>query len=501
MGHSRRRATRGEFWYDDRRLGPEPAPGRHPTRRGAGRSAGRGKSGQERMEQLNRCPEADGSVDRRQLMDSYRAHRLRTRSIFDLLAADAYYERPIPLRHPVVFYEGHIPAFTVNSFLKKGLGHPGIDSGFEMVFARGIDPGNQVAADAKTISRWPSREEVQDYGRRVDDAVLDALASATVVDDANPVLQRGQGIHTILEHEVLHQETLLYMWHRFDAARKTRPGRAPAPALEAAAGRDDSTVRVPVGRATLGADRDAVRFGWDNEFPLHLVDVAAFEMDAHNVTNEDYRAFVEAGGYAASELWSPAGWARQRATGRDHPLFWERAGTDWHWRGFFETLPLPPDWPVFVTHDEAAAYARWKGLRLPTEAEFHRAAYGAPDGSERPHPWGAAAPDETRGNFDFRHWDPVPVGSYPAGASAWGVHDLVGNGWEWTSTPFEGFPGFESMASYPEYSADFFDGEHYVLKGASPATGRDLVRGSFRNWFRPGYPYVYAAFRCVREVG
>ena len=453
------------------------------------------------MEQLNRCPEADGSVDRRQLMDSYRAHRLRTRSIFDLLAADAYYERPIPLRHPVVFYEGHIPAFTVNSFLKKGLGHPGIDSGFEMVFARGIDPGNQVAADAKAISRWPSRDEVQDYGRRVDDAVLDALASAAVVDDANPVLQRGQGIHTILEHEVLHQETLLYMWHRFDVARKTRPGRAPAPALEAAAGRDDSRVRVPVGRATLGADRDAVRFGWDNEFPLHVVDVAAFEIDAHNVTNEDYRAFVEAGGYAASELWSPAGWARQRETGRDHPLFWERAGTDWHWRGFFETLPLPPDWPVFVTHDEAAAYARWKGLRLPTEAEFHRAAYGAPDGSERPHPWGAAAPDETRGNFDFRHWDPVPVGSYPAGASAWGVHDLVGNGWEWTSTPFEGFPGFESMASYPEYSADFFDGEHYVLKGASPATGRDLVRGSFRNWFRPGYPYVYAAFRCVREVG
>ena len=452
------------------------------------------------MEQLNRCPDADGSVDRRQLMDSYRAHRRRTRSIFDLLAADAYYERPIPLRHPVVFYEGHIPAFTVNSFLKKGLGHPGIDPGFEVVFARGIDPGDQVAADAKAISRWPSRDEVQDYGRRVDAAVLDVLESGTVVDEINPVLRRGQGMFTMLEHELLHQETLLYMWHRFDVGRKTRPGRAPAPALEAASGRDDRRVRVPAGRATLGADRDGVRFGWDNEFPLHVVDVAAFEIDAHNVTNEDYRAFVEAGGYAASKLWSPAAWARQRETGRDHPLFWERAGSDWRWRGFFETLPLPPDWPVFVTHDEATAYARWKSLRLPTEAEFHRAAYGAPDGSERPHPWGAAPPDETRGNFDFRHWDPVPVGSYPAGASAWGVHDLVGNGWEWTSTAFEGFPGFESMPSYPEYSADFFDGEHYVLKGASPATGRDLVRGSFRNWFRPGYPYVYAAFRCVWDV-
>ena len=454
------------------------------------------------MEQRNREPDAGGSMDRRQVIDSYRAHRRRTRSIFDLLAADTYYERPISLRHPVVFYEGHIPAFTVNSFLKKGLGHPGINPDYEVLFARGIDPGNQAAADARAISRWPSRDEVQDYGRRVDAAVLGALKSATVVGDANPVLRRGQGMHTMLEHEVLHQETLLYMWHRFDVTRKLRPGpgRAPAPVPHAASAREAGKVRIAAGRATLGAERDAIRFGWDNEFPLHVAEVPAFEIDVRNVTNEDYLAFVEAGGYAAAELWSPGAWARQRETGRDHPLFWERAGVDWRWRGFFETLPLPPDWPVFVTHDEAAAYARWKGLRLPAEAEFHRAAYGAPDGSERPHPWGEEPPDETRGNFDFRHWDPVPVGSYPAGASAWGVHDLVGNGWEWTSSPFEGFPGFESMASYPEYSADFFDGEHYVLKGASPATGRDIVRRSFRNWFRPGYPYVYASFRCVRDV-
>ena len=459
------------------------------------------------MGQLDRQPDGGARLDRGQVMASYRAHRRRTRSLFDLLAADAYYERPIPLRHPVVFYEGHIPAFAVNCFLKKGLGHPGIDPAFEVLFARGIDPGDQAAADASAIGSWPSRAEVQDYGRRVDAAVLEALETAPVASDANPVLRRGQGMYTMLEHEVLHQETLLYMWHRFDVARKTRPAAAdasaaaPAPAPHAAPAGEAAMVRVAAGRATLGAHRDGVPFGWDNEFPRCVVDVAAFEIGVHNVTNRDYLAFVEAGGYAARDLWSPGAWERQRAARRDHPLFWERAGAGWRWRGFFETLPLPPDWPVFVTHDEAAAYARWRGLRLPTEAEFHRAAYGAPDGSERAHPWGAAAPDATRGNFGFRHWDPVPVGSYPAGASAWGVHDLVGNGWEWTSTPFEGFPGFETMASYPEYSADFFDGDHYVIKGASPATGRDLIRRSFRNWFRPGYPYVYAAFRCVREVG
>ncbi|MCY3843567.1 MAG: SUMF1/EgtB/PvdO family nonheme iron enzyme [Acidobacteria bacterium] len=442
-----------------------------------------------------------GGVDRRQVKDSYLALRRRTRSIFDLLADDAYYERPIALRHPVVFYEGHIPAFTVNSFLKKGLGHPGVHPEFEALFARGIDPEDQAAADAKAIGRWPRRDEVRDYGRRVDAAVLDALESAPVVGDANPVQRRGQGMHTMMEHELLHQETLLYMWHRFDVARKTRPRWAPGPIPGAASAPETRMVRIPAGRATLGAERDAIAFGWDNEFPRHVVDVRAFDIDVHNVTNEAFRAFVDAGGYGAPELWPADAWARQRETGRDHPLFWERSGADWRWRGFFETLPLPSDWPVWVTRDEAAAYARWRGWRLPTEAEFHRAAYGAPDGSERPHPWGKAPPDETRGNFDFRHWDPVPVGSYPAGASAWGVHDLVGNGWEWTSTSFEGFPGFESMASYPEYSADFFDGEHYVLKGASPATGRDLVRRSFRNWFRPGYPYVYAAFRCVRDAG
>jgi gamma-glutamyl hercynylcysteine S-oxide synthase len=135
---------------------------------------------------------------------------------------------------------------------------------------------------------------------------------------------------------------------------------------------------------------------------------------------------------------------------------------------------------------------------LPSEAEYQRAAFGAPDGTERAFPWGDAVPGVAHGNFGLRHWDPVPVGSHPAGVSAWGVHDLIGNGWEWTSTVFAPFPGFTPMPSYPRYSIDFFDGGHYVMKGASPATATELVRRSWRNWFRPRYPYPYAAFRCVR---
>ena len=174
-------------------------------------------------------------------------------------------------------------------------------------------------------------------------------------------------------------------------------------------------------------------------------------------------------------------------------------GGVWHWRGMFDLVPLPLSWPVYVSQAEAAAFARWRGARLPTEAEFQRAAYGTPEGRERRIRGATPSPAAQHGVFDFSSWDPEPAGSHPAGRSAWGVDDLVGNGWEWTSTPFAPFPGFRAMASYPEYSADFFDGEHFVIKGASPATARELLRPSFRNWFRPRYPYVYATFRAGQE--
>ena len=158
---------------------------------------------------------------------------------------------------------------------------------------------------------------------------------------------------------------------------------------------------------------------------------------------------------------------------------------------------MPQSWPVYVTHRQADAYARWAGSRLPTEAEYHRAAFGTPQGNERAFPWGSEPPAPQHGNFDFQRFDPEPVDAHPAGVSGWGVADLIGNGWEWTSTPFAPFPGFEPMASYPQYSADFFDGKHYVMKGASPVTARELIRRSLRNWFFDDYPYMYAKFRCV----
>lgn len=165
----------------------------------------------------------------------------------------------------------------------------------------------------------------------------------------------------------------------------------------------------------------------------------------------------------------------------------------------FAEIPLPLDWPVYVSHDEASAYARWVGKELPSEAQWHRAAYGTRNGNERAYPWGAEAPSARRGNFDFERWDPVPAGSHPEGDSDFGIADLVGNGWEWTRTPFAPFPGFQPFSFYPGYSANFFDGKHFVMKGGSPRTAAGMLRRSFRNWFQPHYPYVYATFRCVEH--
>ena len=380
----------------------------------------------------------------------YRSARARTRELFDLVTPDAYYDRPIALRNPIVFYEGHLPAFCVNTLLKLTLGRPGLDEHFETLFARGIDPEDETAARSPT-DLWPSRPEVQAYG-----AAADALVEETLRE-----LPDHEATFTILEHELMHQETLLYMFHEMDYSKKKWSGGLQLADLSREPRRAEARrSTIPAGLAHLGQTPPC--FGWDNEFPAHSVHVPEFTIDAYNVTNGDYLEFVEATGANAPHFWI---WKDQ-----------------WFWRGMFELTPLPLDAPVYVTHDEAAAYARWKGARLPTEAEFDRAAYGAAQTHD--------------GNFDFQHWDPVPVGSYAP--NGFGIHDLIGNGWEWTSTLFEPFDGFRPMPSYPQYSADFYDGAHYVMKGASPATARELVRRSFRNWFRPGYPYMYATFRCAR---
>ena len=440
---------------------------------------------------------SSGLFDRAALVNAYRRNRARSRRLFDLLAPDAYYSQPIALRHPIVFYEGHLPGFSFNTLVKKGLGDPSIDPQLEQLFARGIDPSDEAASGGKQYE-WPARATVHAFADEADRRVIEAVQHASIDRPGHPLLDRAEAVFAILEHEAMHQETLLYMWHRLPFEKKARPaGYVPrrtgsVPAQE--------WIEIAPGRATLGTDRNAVAFSWDNERPSHGQQVEAFAVDRHNVTNDAYLEFVEAGGYTDERWWRPEDFAWVQREQVRHPQFWERHGDRWYWRGMFELIELPLSWPVYTSFAEAAAFARWRGARLPSEAEFQRAAYGTPDGHERRFPWGDVEPAPAHGVFNFSSWDPEPAGSHPQGRSAWGVEDLVGNGWEWTSSPFAPFPGFQPIPSYPEYSADFFDGDHFVMKGASPATATELIRPTFRNWFRAHYPYVYATFRCARPA-
>jgi formylglycine-generating enzyme required for sulfatase activity len=210
-------------------------------------------------------------------------------------------------------------------------------------------------------------------------------------------------------------------------------------------------IQIPAGRAALGLSRASGEFGWDNEFEEHAAEVPEFSIDRFKVTNGEFLEFLNAGGYQNRALWNDADWGWVRSQTISHPAFWKREGDGWRFRGMFEESPLPLDAPVYVSHAEAEAYARWKGKALPTEEQWQRAAYGMPDGLERQFPWGADVPSRARGNFDFARWDPTPTTAFQAGNSAWGVSDLLGNGWEWTST-FRFIPDIPQISSMENIS-------------------------------------------------
>ena len=366
--------------------------------------------------------------------------------VFALVARDFLYERAIPERHRTVFYIGHVEAFDLN-LLRTEFDIPSFAPQLDRLFAFGIDPP-PGCLPSDTASDWPALDIIAEYCARVREQI-DACW------DTTPEHLR----HVAIEHRLMHAETLSYMLHNLDSSQLVQP---PAPETGETHGYLTSEVcHIPAGMARLGRSRDE-GFGWDNEFDGHDVHVPAFAIDRWKVTNGAYLDFVRTGSATP-------------------PFFWTERKGSYFLRRMFDDIPLPLDWPVYVTHAEAAAYASWRGGRLPTESEWHRASDGA-----------AAI-----GNLDLRRFDPEPVNAHPGSASRYGVEDLIGNGWEWTSTLFRPFPGFRAFPFYEGYSAPFFDEDHYVLKGASPRTDAVFTRRSFRNWFRRDYPYVFASFRCI----
>jgi ergothioneine biosynthesis protein EgtB len=437
---------------------------------------------------------AHAGTSRSLLLARFSEARRRTDALLHLVTPARLSERPIPERHRFVFYLGHLEAFDWN-LLSTRLEGRRPTSELDALFAFGIDPVGGGGLPNEDASEWPDLARIRAYNHEVRhtlDSLLPHALDAERFGECHDGASTAFLIDLAIEHRLMHAETLAYMINQSSFARRIRRTVPTPPAA-----RRNELVRIPAGEATLGADRDARMFAWDNEHDAHRVEVPAFAISRCMIDNGAFLEFIADGGYATRTWWSDADWAWRERNRVEHPAFWVELDRRWYWKSMTELIPLPLDWPVYVSHAEASAYARWAGLALPTEAEWHRAAYGTPDGNERAYPWGGAAPDARRGNFDFRSWEPRSVDAHRDGDSAFGVRGLVGNGWEWTSTPFAPFAGFEPFSFYPGYSADFFDGRHYVAKGGSALTAAPLLRRSFRNWFQPHYPYVYAGFRCV----
>ena len=397
------------------------------------------------------------------LMERLVDARRKSDALFELVRVGALYERPIPERHRIIFYLGHLEAFDWNLLHQRIGARKNGPADLDRLFAFGIDPvGGGLPTDQP--SDWPRLGSIREYVAKSRGGIDETLSGSNVESSVPDGASMSVMLNVAIEHRLMHVETLCYMLHQLPLEQKVRTSDVPQPvplrhaSPAHASPEEEGMVDVAAGSQVLGLARGCEEFGWDNEYEAHAKNVAGFAIDRHKVTNRQFAEFIAVGGYETQSLWTDEDWRWKAAQGISHPIFWKRVGDRWRYRTMFDEVALPLDWPVYVSHAEAAAYTRWVGKSLPTEAEWQRAA---------------------------------------SVANVIGVHGLFGNGWEWTSSIFNPFPGFEPFPFYRGYSADFFDGKHFVMKGGSPVTAACMLRPTFRNWFQAHYQYVYAGFRCV----
>jgi iron(II)-dependent oxidoreductase len=340
-------------------------------------------------------------------------------------------------------------------------------------------------------------DQARRYIADVRDQALELLSDPWA-HGGDPLLSDGFAFGMIAQHEQQHDETMLATHQlRVGPPVLSAPPPPRAPADAAALPRE---VLVPGGPFTMGTSTDP--WALDNERPAHTVQVPAFFLDTVPVTNGAFQQFIADNGYDDPRWWSAPGWAHRREAGLEAPLFWTRDGANWLRRRFGVVEPVPADEPVLhVCWYEAEAYARWAGRRLPTEAEWEKAArHDAGPGRSRRYPWGDADPGPEHANLGQRHLRPAAAGSYPAGQSPLGIRQLMGDVWEWTSSDFLPYPGFAAFP-YREYSEVFFGPGHKVLRGGSFAVDKVACRGTFRNWDYPIRRQIFSGFRTARDGG
>ena len=396
-----------------------------------------------------------------------------------------------PLMSPLVWDLAHV-ANQEELWLLREVGgrdpmHPEIDPLY--------DAFEHPRAERPTLPLLPPAE-ARAYAHEVRGRVLDLVEAATF--GGTRLLTGAFAFGMIAQHEQQHDETML-ITHQL---RKGAPAltAAPPPAPPADVLSLPREVHIPGGPFTMGTSTEA--WALDNECPAHTVDVPAFYLDTTPVTNGAYQEFLADGGYDEPRWWSPAGWHHRQRAGLAAPLYWRREGSGWVRTRFGITEPVPPAEPVVhVSWYEAQAYAAWAGRRLPTEAEWEKAARHDPaTGRSRRFPWGDEDPTSDRANLGQRYLQPATAGSYPRGASPAGVRQLIGDVWEWTSSDFLPYPGFTAWP-YKEYSEVFFGSEYKMLRGGSFGVASVACRGTFRNWDYPVRRQIFAGFRTARDAG
>jgi len=415
--------------------------------------------------------------------------RQRTLDLIEPLSIEDLFVQHDPLMSPIIWDIGHIGNFEELWGVRP----------FQSTVCPEYDPLYDAMRVPRAIRNQlplPAFETVLEYLSTVRRETLRAMA-ADGCDDDDPLTRDGYVWQMILQHEYQHNETILQ-------TLQLKKGEPYAPrhrrALPAGSLDVEGMVVVPGGPFTMGTDDR--RTAYDNERDAHVVEVDAYMIDVAPVTNQEYLRFVQAGGYHRQELWHPEGWAFVQSRQISAPMYWnaDRSGL-WSTRSMALTEPLHPRRPVVhVCWYEADAYARFVGKRLPSEAEWEKAASWNPvTGESRLYPWGSDPPTRERANLDHSGWMAAEVGAYPSGISPVGCHQMIGDVWEWTASDFHPYPGFCAFP-YDEYSKVFFGSDYKVLRGGSWATRPGAIRSTFRNWDYPIRRQLFAGFRCARDV-
>jgi len=423
---------------------------------------------------------------KQRLADELAASRARSLALLEPLDEAELLTQINPLMSPLVWDLAHIGNYEELWLLRAVAGvdplRPDIDSLYDAFeHPRATRPSLPILRP----------NEARAYLAGVRNQVLDVLDRSSLED--GELVRDGFAWRMVVQHEHMHDETMLATL-QLRGRERTLPADEALPPGRPVAPFDD--VLVPGGESVGGTSTDP--WALDNERPAHPVRLAPFRIDRVPVTNRQYAAFVEAGGYHDPRHWDPVGFAHVRSAGRTAPMTWRPDGTLVR---FGQVQLVDPDEPVqHVCFWEADAYARWAGRRLPTEQEWEKACGWDPvAGRLRRYPWGDGDPTPELANLGGRAARPAHVGAYPAGASAYGVEQLVGDVWEWTSSGFDAWPGFRAFP-YDEYSAVFFGGDFRCLRGGSWATHATAARTTFRNWDLPVRRQIFSGFRTATSA-